>query len=269
MMKKYFLSTVMILTLLILGSFSGSLSEFVNAEKVEISGKEVMEKVYNRDQSDNRESNLKMILINKHGSERVRELKQLSASFAGVDKKIMFFISPQDVRGTSFMNWSYQDGRNDIQWIYLPSLRKVRRISSESKSDNFMGSDFTYDDMGDRKLEDDNHSLLKTEKIDGELCYVVENIPVEEDSIYSRTITWVLKNKWIELKKEFYDQEGKLLKELKVEEYQEIDGILTVTKSEIENFQSEHKTQLIVSEVEYNSNIAESEFTEKNMRTGL
>ena len=268
-MRKYFLSTVMILTLLIMASFSGGLSEFVNAEGMDISGKEVMEKVYNRDAGDNRQSNLKMILINKHGSERVRELKQLSASFAGVDKKIMFFISPKDVRGTSFMNWSYQDGRADIQWIYLPALRKVRRISSESKSDYFMGSDFTYDDMGDRKLEDDKHRLLKTEEINGEFCYLVENIPVEKDSIYSKTITWVLKDKWIELKKEFYDQEGKLLKELRVEEYHGIDGILTVTKSEMENFQSDHKTQLIVSEVEYNSNIAESEFTERNMRTGL
>ena len=108
----------------------------------------------------------------------------------------MFFQSPADVRNTSFMNWSYDKaGKDDDQWIYLPALKKVKRISSDSKSDYFMGSDFTYDDLGDRKLEDDTHKLLREEALDGIDYYVVESVPVDEDYMYSKTITWINKSK--------------------------------------------------------------------------
>ncbi len=269
MRKKSVLLIVVVFTFLMASGFNGIVTSIVNAEEAKISGKEIMERVYNRDEGDGRASTLKMVLINKHGSQRVRKIRQFNKSFDNVEKKIMFFLSPQDVRGTSFMNWSYQDGRNDSQWIYLPALRKVKRISAENKSDYFMGSDFTYDDMGDRKLEEDKHQLLRKEEIDGEIFYVVESIPVKEDYIYSKTISWVLKDKWIGLKKEFYDQQGNLLKELKVNEYQEVDGILTIIKSEMENLQNSHRTQIILSDIKYNPGLDANKFTERNMKLGL
>lgn len=269
MNRKKILFIVVIFIFLIGSGFNGMISPIVNAEETELSGEEVMEKVYNRDEGDDRESTLKMVLINKHGSQRVREIKQFNKTLENVEKKIMFFLSPQDVRGTSFMNWSYQDGRDDSQWIYLPALRKVKRISAENKSDYFMGSDFTYDDMGDRQLEEDKHRLLRTEEIDGETFYVVESIPINGDYIYSKTISWVIKDKWVGLKKEFYDQKGNLLKELKVNEYQEIDGILTIIESEMENLQNGHRTQIILSDIVYSTGIDESKFTERNMKLGL
>ncbi len=269
MNRKNILFIVVIFTFLIGSGLNGIISPIVNAEETELSGEEIMEKVYNREEGDDRESTLKMVLINKHGSQRVREIKQFNKTFENVEKKIMFFLSPQDVRGTSFMNWSYQDGRDDSQWIYLPALRKVKRISAENKSDYFMGSDFTYDDMGDRQLEEDKHRLLRIEEIDGEAFYVVESIPINGDYIYSKTISWVIKDKWVGLKKEFYDQKGNLLKELKVKEYQEIDGILTTTESEMENLQNGHRTQIILSDIVYNTGIDENKFTERNMKLGL
>jgi len=160
-----------------------------------LSGLEIIQKVYNRSTGNDQEGELTMTLINSRGDQRVREIKQFVKDFGEEEKKIMFFISPADVRNTSFMNWSYDEAeRDDDQWIYLPALKKVKRISSDSKSDSFMGSDFTYDDLGDRHPSADEHKLLREEKLNGDDCYVVESIPKEEEYMYSRTVTWIFKN---------------------------------------------------------------------------
>ena len=117
----------------------------------EITGLQVIENVYNRPTGDDQTADLTMTLVNSRGDERVRIINQFLKDFGKTEKKIMFFVSPADVHNTSFMNWSYDEaGKDDDQWIYLPALKKVKRISSDSKSDYFMGSDFTYDDLGDR-----------------------------------------------------------------------------------------------------------------------
>ncbi|RCW56234.1 MULTISPECIES: outer membrane lipoprotein-sorting protein [Halanaerobium] len=245
------------------------ITAFGTALAADLSGEEIMKKVYNRETGDSRTANLKMILVNKQGSKRIREIKQFEKDFGEVDKKIMFFISPADVRNTSFMNWSYDSEQSDDQWIFLPALNKVKRISSENKSDYFMGSDFTYDDLGDRTLAEDEHKLIGEDTIHDKEVYVVENIPVAEDDLYSRTVTYVWKDKWIGLKKEFYDREGELLKVLTVNEVKEISGILTIVDSEMHNLQNEHRTILKNSEVEYNTSIDANLFSERMMKRGI
>lgn len=262
MRKNILLIGFMTLILLITGFTVNTLAQDLN-------GREIMEKVYNRNTGEDRKAEMNMILINKFDDERERDLKQFNRDFGEVEKKIMFFTSPQDIRGTSFMNWTYEDKRADSQWIYLPALRKIKRISAENKSDYFMGSDFTYDDLGERKVEEDNHKLIGSKKINGEECYIVENIPKEEDYLYSKTITWVSKDNWIGLKKEFYDNDGNLLKTLTVKDYEKINGIVTITNSEMYNKQKAHKTILKLDEVEYNTGISEDKFTERQMKMGI
>lgn len=242
---------------------------FGTAAAADLSGAEIMGKVYNRETGDSRTSNLEMILINRHGAERVREIKQYEKDSNEEEKKIMFFISPADVRNTSFMNWSYDSEQSDDQWIFLPALNKVKRISSENKSDYFMGSDFTYDDLGDRILEEDEHQLIGEDTVDGKEVFVVENIPVDEDDLYSRTLTYVWQDNWIGLKKEFYDREGELLKVLTVNEIEKIDEILTIIDTEMHNVQSDHRTILKTSEVEYNTEVDEDLFSERMMKRGI
>ena len=96
---------------------------------------------------ENGESDMNMILINSKGKERHRFLHKFFKDYGEVEKQTMFFKSPADVKNTSFMNYSYIDDRDDDQWLYLPALKKVKRISGGSKDDYFMGSDFTYEDM--------------------------------------------------------------------------------------------------------------------------
>jgi len=235
-----------------------------------LSGLDIMQKVYDRPAGNDMEANLTMTLTSSSGSERVREIKQYIKDFGDVEKKIMFFIKPADVRNTSFMNWSYDaPGKDDDQWIYLPALKKVKRISSDSKSDYFMGSDFTYDDLGDRKPKDDQHKILREEELNGESCYVIESIPIDQDYMYSRAVTWIVKDKWIGLKKEFYDEDGEHLKTLKINKFDKIKGYWIILETEMQNVQKNHNTKMDLANVKIDAGIKDSMFTERMMRRGL
>ncbi len=236
----------------------------------QLTGREIIDQVYNRPAGDDQTSDLTMTLINKSGDERVRKIKQFTKDFGNIEKSIMFFVAPADVKNTSFMNWTYDDdSKSDDQWIYLPALKKIKRISSDSKSDYFMGSDFTYDDLGDRKLDDDTHKLLREETIDGVEYYVVQSIPKDEDYIYSKTVTWIRKDNFIGLKKEFYDEDGELLKILKIKEFKKISGFWVITLSEMENVQKNHRTSMKLDNVKINTGIPASKFSERMMMRGI
>ncbi|MCK4956373.1 MAG: outer membrane lipoprotein-sorting protein [Candidatus Cloacimonetes bacterium] len=252
------------LMLLVLFTFGTVLS----AQK--ITGLKIIENVYNRPSSVDQTADLTMSLINSRGDKRVREIKQFLKDSDGMEKKIMFFVAPADVYNTSFMNWSYDKaGKNDDQWIYLPALKRVKRISSDSKSDYFMGSDFTYDDLGDRQPLEDTHTLLREETLDGQETYVVESIPKDEEYMYSRTVTWIVKDSWIGLKKEFYDEDEDLLKILTVNEQLESAGVIILTNVKMTNVQSGQSTVMSFSNVEVNTGLADNTFTERIMRRGI
>ncbi len=262
-MKKRFKVLSVLISLTIL--FAGGLF----AQK-KLTGLDIMKKVYNRKSPKDMEATLTMTLINSNGSKRVRTIKQFIKDFGKVEKKIMFFIAPADVRNTSFMNWSYDDPKkDDDQWIYLPALKKVKRISSDSKGDYFMGSDFTYDDLGDRNPEEDNHKIIKTEKIDGLNCYVVESTPKDEDYMYSKTITWVVKDRWYGLKKKFYDEDGEYLKTLTLKKADNIKGYWIIVKVEMKNKQKNHSTIMHLTNIKIDTGIPARKFTERMMKRGL
>ena len=181
----------------------------------------------------------------------------------------MFFQSPADVKNTSFMSWSYDSNKSDDQWIYLPALKRTKRISSDSKNDYFMGSDFTYDDLGDRKLSADNHKLLREETVNGKACYVVESISKDEDYMYFKTITWIEKSNFIGVKKEYYDEDEELLKILTIKKVEKISGINVITNSEMKNVQKNHTTSIILTGVKINTGISASKFSERMMTRGM
>ncbi|MEN8192677.1 MAG: outer membrane lipoprotein-sorting protein [Bacteroidota bacterium] len=236
----------------------------------EATGLQIVENVYNRAAGDDMTSDLTMTLINSSGKERVRTIKQFSRDFGDIEKKIMFFVKPADVKNTSFMTWGYdEEGKDDDQWIYLPALKKTKRISSDSKSDYFMGSDFTYDDLGDRHPTQDTHIILREELLNGESCYVVESTPKDEDYMYSKTITWIIKDKWIGLKKDFYDEDEDLLKTLTVEKYEEIKGFLIINHTEMKNVQKDHKTTMELKNIKIDTGISKSKFSERMMTRGI
>lgn len=233
-------------------------------------GLTIIENVYNRPQPQDQQGVLTMTLINSRNEERIREIKQFIKDDKTVEKKIMFFLSPADVRNTSFMNWSYsENGRDDDQWIYLPALKRIKRISSEGSSDYFMGSDFTYDDLGDRRPAEDVHKRLREETINGIQCYVVESIPRESEYMYSKTVTWIDTKKWIGVRKEFYDEDGNHLKTLTVKESKKIGDYWMITNSEMYNLQKNHRTQMHLKDITVDQGINDSQFSERMMKRGV
>lgn len=231
---------------------------------------EIMQKVYERPEGDDRTSTLTMTLRNRFGDERVRTIEQYAIELGEVEKSLMFFTAPADVRDTAFMNWSYDEqGRDDDQWIYLPALRKVKRISSESKGDYFMGSDFTYDDLGDRHPDEDTHTILREEELDGVGHWVIESTPKDPGYMYSRTVVWVRQDgSWVGTKKAFYDPRGELLKTLSVEDLEKVQGYWTVTRSVMHNVQKDHRTIMELADAAYDVGLSEDLFTERRMRRG-
>ncbi len=232
------------------------------------SGEEAMQAVYTRDSGNNMSANLVMTLTNSRGSTRERSIQQFRQTDKDGEKKIMFFLAPSDVKGTSFLSYSYSDGRSDDQWIYLPALKRVKRVASDKKNDSFMGSDFTYDDMGTRHPSVDTHKVLRTETLDGRKCLVVESIPKEANPTYAKALAWVVEDEWIGLKKEFYLPNGTLGKKLEIESYEKTDGIWVITDMTMSNVDKGSSTRIQMLDVTFNNDLRDSVFTERQMKIG-
>jgi outer membrane lipoprotein-sorting protein len=166
------------------------------------------------------------------------------------------------------MTWSWEDGRDDDQWIFLPALRRVKRIASDSKNDSFMGSDFTYDDLGERHPSEDRHRLLREETVNGEECYVVENIPLGSDDAYTKTISWISKEKWIGMKREYYDGKSKVYKELGIGAFEEIDGYWVITDMTMKDLGRKSSTRIEMNDVSFSVELDDDFFTERQMKIG-
>jgi outer membrane lipoprotein-sorting protein len=158
-----------------------------------------------------------MVLINDKGQKRERKnTTTLKLQPNGVDSNLLVkFSFPNDIKGTGFLQIEHSDGDDD-QWIYLPALKKSRRLVANNKKDSFVGSDFSYGDISLPKVDLYRHSLLRSEAIDNHDCYVVESVPandtVNSNNGYSKKITWVRKDSFLEAKVEYYDLSGRLLK---------------------------------------------------------
>jgi len=237
------------------------------------SGRDIMLKVDERGEVKTEYNKTRMTLINKKGKTRVRDVVRYEKSFngeKGIDSKsLIFFESPADIRGTGLLLWSYTDaGKEDDRWLYLPALKKIRRIAGKSKNEYFMGTDFTYDDMGGRNVDDDTHKLLGKEELDGVECYKIESIPVDKDDQYSKKIAWVIPDKWITAKVEFYDKNMQLQKTLTISDIRKVDNIWTPYLLFMDNLSKKHQTKIEVIEVSFNSEMKDQIFTTTTLQRG-
>jgi outer membrane lipoprotein-sorting protein len=230
----------------------------------------IMKAVHDRPQPADTSGLLTMTLIDARGRERVRSLEQRLATFGGVEKKIMEFKSPADVKGTAFMNWSYAEaGKSDDQWIYLPALRRVKRISSDGKGDAFMGSDFSYDDLAERHPSRDIHTIIGSGTINGESCWIIESKAKDASEGYSKTISWISKERLTGFKREYYDRKSALLKTLSVLETRTIGSYLMITRTEMHNVQKNTRTRMEFTDLKLDTGITDDLFSERILARGL
>ncbi len=254
--------------IILISLFFGSLL-IVKAEELKSIARDIMIKVDNRPDGDDRKSTMKMTLVNRRGRKRIREVVFYIKDYGKDQKSIMVFRKPADVKGVGFLSWSYNEAnKDDDKWLYLPALKKIRRISGSSKNDYFMGTDFTYDDMGDRSVNDDTYKLLKEEKLDNFQCWVIEAKPKDKDDMYSKRIIWIRKDIYMAVKVKYFDKWASQIKTLKVSMIKKQDGFWTAFKMEMDNKQEKHKTILEMKKVQYNQNLKNSLFRVSTLERG-
>ena len=216
-------------------------------------------------------------LISRNGKSRTQVTKVYRKDYGDERKQAIFYTEPSNVAGTSFLVYDYHDAdRDDDQWLYLPAMRKTRRISGANRGDYFLGTDLTYDDikLGPKISDEDyTHRTVGMEDVDGHKCYVLESVPVDDKTAkelgYSKSKAWVDANLWIVRKGEFWDIGGNKLKTVAVQDIDMIDGIWTPRSFRVVNHKTDHKTNFYFEKMDYSSPVSDEIFTENSLIRGI
>jgi outer membrane lipoprotein-sorting protein len=240
-------------------------------------GEEIKKKVNERNEGAHQIQDLKMTLINKRGKKQIRDTKSYRKDYSGERKTILVFANPSNIKGTAFMSYDYDDtSKEDDQWLYLPALRKTRRISAANRGDYFLGTDFTYEDikLGTKMSKADyKYKTIKKETIDGHACILVEGTPktdkIARELGYSKIHQWVDTNIWMIRQSKFWDIAGNDLKSTYVKDIIEIQGIWTFQALEATNHKNNHKTTITFGNSDYKTPIDDELFSEESLVRGV
>jgi uncharacterized protein len=208
------------------------------------------------------EVQLQMVLRNSAGRESSRSLTITTLEIPDEslgDKSLVVFESPNDIKGTALLSHA-QILQPDDQWLFLPALKRVKRISSANKSGPFVGSEFAFEDFTALELNKYNYNWLREEVLDGIGNDVIERTPRYENSGYSRQVSWVDQDVYQVRKVEFYDRRGDLLKTLVLTDYVEYDGVWRAQRMEMVNHQTGKSTAFIYGDYEFNVGVTDADF---------
>jgi hypothetical protein len=247
------------------------------AESDPMTGRQIMEQVNARDDGVTLQRRFVLELTNRDGRTRTEQTRSFRRYFGDEKRTVIFYEEPTRVRGTGFLTYDYADvSVDDDQWLYLPALRKVRRISASDRGDFFLGTDFTYEDIKkEQKVEVNDYAFQAkgSENVGGIEALIVEGTPISEhiseELGYSRVVWRVDPGIWMSRRTDLYDLNGNHLKTITLETVETIDGITTATEILAVNRKTGHSTRLTFSEVDYASDVPESLFTQARLRRGL
>ena len=226
------------------------------------SGEEIMTAVRQRDVGRDERAEVRMQIEDSRGEVRERRLLRLRLTEGGEDKVRIQFLFPPDVRDTAFLLHDHLD-RDDDRWLYLPSLGKPKRIAGTQKYRSFLGTDFTYDDLGGREPQEDTHTLEGEDTIAGRPAYRVRSVPKEAENPHAYRLSWVWKETPLVLKEEQYDQHQRLRKRMRSLQIKSMQGIWSVTEREMANLLEQHRTVLVFTATRYNTSIKPDLFREQ------
>ena len=209
---------------------------------------------------------MEMILINANGEQSIRDLAMKTLEGERGDKSISTFLSPADVKGTKTLTHEHMN-RDDDQWLYLPALKRVKRIASSNKSGSFMGSEFSYEDIGNQNYQKFTYRGEAKEVMLNEIpCYQSERVPNESNSGYTKEIVWVDKTNFLVQQIEYYDRKQELLKTAKFSEHKQLQGIWRVGKIEMKNHQNDKSTILTWKEDKIKVGLTPKEFNRRVLK---
>ena len=209
----------------------------------------------------------KMILRNRHGKKTVRETHGQALEVKGDgDKTMIVFDTPRDVKGTAFLSFTHAT-KPDDQWLYLPALKRVKRISSSNKSGPFVGSEFAYEDLSSQEIEKYTYKFIKDDKFEDRDTFVIERYPEYKHSGYTKMIAWVDKEMYQPLKIDFYDRKNKLLKSLTYFEYKQyLNKFWRPSRMEMVNHQTGKSTTLLWLSYKFKNGLKSRDFDRNSLK---
>ncbi len=212
-------------------------------------------------------ANMKMTLRNRAGKESIRNVRVKTLEVNGDgDKSLSIFDEPADVKGTASLTWSHAD-KPDEQWLYLPALKRVKRISSKNKSGPFMGSEFAFEDIGSQEVDKFKYAYLRDETLDGSDVFVIERYPVDKNSGYTKQVAWIEKDRYVALKIDFYDRKDSLLKTLTASDFnQYLDKHWRPSTMEMINHQSGKSTVLEFQDYQFQTGLSDADFEKNSLK---
>ncbi len=240
----------------------------VAAQAPEERGLEVAVEADRRDTGfDNFTASLRMVLRNRHGEESSRQMRNKTLEVDGDgDKTMIVFAEPRDVQGTALLTFTHREGQDD-QWLYLPALRRVKRIASNNKSGPFMGSEFAYEDIASQEVDKYTYKYLGEEDLDGVQTVSIERYPVDPRSGYTRQIVWYDLDEYRPLRIDYYDRKDDLLKTLTYEGYQQYLGqYWRADTMRMVSHQNGKSTVLTFSDYEFRVGLTDRDFDQNSLR---
>ena len=251
-MHKYLTMTLILLFLLASTTFAAA----------PLTADQVAQLTYDRYIGEDMQMRGTMELISKNGHIRSREFSSFRKDSNAKRKQLIRFTAPADIDGTSFLTLETDNNSNTEQHLYLPALKRTRRIVASQKGRSFVNSDFTYEDMQRHSVEAWSYQLEGEETIFGHACYILISSPKPEtDTQYSKLVSWIEKNSFIPLKTIFFENKEQQAKSYSVNAFEIIDNIATETDVVMEDLLSGHKTRLKTLGIKYNSGLKDSLFT--------
>ena len=241
------------------------------------SGDEVAKRINERNEGVAVSRLLTMEMTDKRGKSRKRETRGFRKYYGDEKRTVIFYLSPRNIKDTAFLTYDYPAAdKDDDQWLYLPAMRKVRRISASDRGDYFLGTDFSYEDIKLEtrvSLDDYSYKTVGEGEVDGKHCLIVESTAVSKDVAkelgYSKQESCVDDEIWMIRQTKMWDVQGKLLKTLHVSDIRQVDSIWTAHLMEIENHKTGHHTKFTFSDVKYNDGVKDSVFTKNSIKRGL
>jgi outer membrane lipoprotein-sorting protein len=237
----------------------------------------IIEQINNRDEGEAVSRQLTMTMVDRSGKKRVRETQAFRKYFGDEKRTAIFYQTPKNIKDTAFLTYDYSaKNRDDDQWLYLPAMRRVRRISAADRGDYFLGTDFTYEEIKlETKIsaEDYDHRTLNSEQIDGIDYYVTESIPKSDDIAkelgYSKLKSYIDKDIWMIRKTLYWDIKGNLLKTITFADIRLIQNIWTAHQLKAVNHKTEHTTDFTFADVNYEQGVDDRIFTQQRLKRGL
>lgn len=241
----------------------------INARSPEEKGLEIANEIDVRESGfHDYKADMQMILRNRHGQESTRSIRiQTLEQENDGDKSLSIFDTPRDVKGTAFLTFSHKVGDDD-QWLYLPALKRVKRISSRNKSGSFMGSEFAYEDISSQEVEKYTYKRLDDETYREQACFTLERYPVDKkNSGYTRQKLWVDKAEYRVLKIDYYDRKNSLLKTYEADQFEKyLDKFWKAHEMNMVNHQNGKTTRLLWSNFKYSVGLEDKDFNSNSLK---